>query len=111
MNFFNKFRNFSTLNRKYTYTLPLSAQQIQSFIRHLKTKTIESKNEDVIKNISEKLRCSEYKAKQIYNKFPLLRSADAIKDDSLELLCTNVSKQLIIEYPKLVTIDAGKSET
>lgn len=104
MNFIHKLRNFSTF-KNYNQTFKLTAQLFRQ------TKTIESEKSDVIQNIRDKFRCNYYEATLVYNNFPLLRSADAIKGDSLELLRNYVSNQLLIEYPKLVTIEAGKCKT
>lgn len=59
----------------------------------------------VVTNLCEKFCCAENVAKQIYDKFPSLRSLDAIKQDSLHLLREKVPLQSIVENPVLVTIN------
>lgn len=67
--------------------------------------------ETIVSNIREKLVCTEYAAKSIYEKCPTLRSMDAIKDDSLEILREKLSLQSIVENPSLLTMDVGKTST
>lgn len=61
----------------------------------------------VIANLCEKLKCSEIVAKTIFDKCPSLRSVDAIRNDSLQLLSTKLSLLSIIENPELLTMDFG----
>lgn len=63
----------------------------------------------VISNLCEKLKCSEVVAKNIYDGCPTLRSIDAIRNDSLQLLCTKLSLLSVVENPELMTIDVGKN--
>ncbi|XP_055313465.1 uncharacterized protein LOC129574886 isoform X2 [Sitodiplosis mosellana] len=99
----NKFRPLALHNVKcvgcMTITLPRTIQ--------LQITALQPKKADVIANLSEKLCCTEYVAKNIYSKFPLLRSIDVIKNDSLELLRGQIFPQSIVENPSLITMNIG----
>lgn len=78
------------------------------FVHQLQTAASTLNEETIVTNIREKLCCTEDTAKSIYKKFPSLRSIDAIRNDSLEMLREKVSLQSIVENPSLVTMDVGK---
>lgn len=61
----------------------------------------------VITNLCEKLKCPEIVAENIYDKCPTLRSINAIRNDSLQMLCTKLSLASIVENPELITMNFG----
>lgn len=80
------------------------------FAHQFKTATTLLSKDKVIANLCEKLCCTECVANDIYNKFPSLQLADAIKNDSLKILQDQVSLQSIVENASLVTMDTSKNE-
>lgn len=104
----NKFRPFALHNIKCIRCTILTLPRTIRFIHQLQTAASQQQKADVIANLSKKLCCTEYVAKNIYNKFPLLRSVDVINNNSLDLLRTKLSPQSIIENPSLISIDVGE---
>lgn len=102
----SKFRPFALHNAKYM-TLTLPRTQTLQLVHQFEAAALQPQKADVIANLSEKLCCNEYVAKNIYNEFPLLRSVDVINNNSLELLRSQVSAQSIIENPSLITMNTG----
>lgn len=111
MNLLHKFRPFTLHNIKYIRSPTLTLPRIVQFVHQLQSAAVsQPQKSDVIANLREKLCCTEYVAKNIYSKFPLLRSIDVIKNDTLELLRSNVSPQSIVENPILITMDVGEEQ-
>lgn len=85
-----------------------SSQSVQ-FVRYFQITTAQRNNIDVKKDIivifCQTFHCSEDSANRIYDKFPSLRSIDAIQKDTLEILRSKLSAQSIVENPTLVTMD------
>ncbi|XP_031621664.1 uncharacterized protein LOC116339767 [Contarinia nasturtii] len=107
MNRFNIFNKIVLHNSKligYPHlTLPIIVQFFQSVAE-------QPKKVDIIENLRKKFQCSTTIAENIYNEFPSLRSVDAIKNDTLEFLRSKVSRESIIENPRLATLDANNLE-
>lgn len=105
----NKFRPFALHNIKYIRCTILTLPRTIRFVHQLQTAASQQQQKaDVIANLSKKLCCTEYVAKNIYSKFPLLRSVDVINNNSLDLLRSNFSTQSIIENPLLISTDVGE---
>lgn len=101
-NLLNKLRIVSVHCTKYR---TLKAIQLP---HRWKTTNVSIPNQSVvITNLCEKLKCTEIVAKNIYDNFPTLRSIDAIQNDSLQMLSTQLSLLSIIENAELITIDLG----
>lgn len=108
---FNRFWKISTQSLKCVRLLNVTLLQNVQLIRRLQNETLQRDNavkEDIIANLCKKLRCSEYSAKHIYKEFPTLRSIDAVKNDTLEMLENKLSAESIVENPSLVTMDISK---
>lgn len=87
-----------------------SSQSVQ-FVRYFQITTAQRNNivavvkKDIIANFCQTFHCSEDSANRIYDKFPSLRSIDAIQNDTLEILQSKLSAQSIVENPTLVAMD------
>lgn len=104
----NKLRPFASHCKTGCATLTLS--RTVQFVHRLQTAVPQQQKADVVAHLSEKLCCTEYVAKNIYSKFPSLRSIDVIKNDTLELLRSKLSPQTIIENPSLITANISEIE-
>lgn len=104
----NKFRPIALHNIKCIRCTILTLPRTVEFIQQLQTAALQQQKANVIANLSKKLCCTEYVAKNIYSKFPLLRSINVINNDSLDLLRSQLSSQSIIENPLLISIDVGE---
>lgn len=60
-----------------------------------------------VANLCDKLKCSQVVAENIYDKYPTMRSVDAIRSDSLQMLSEKLSLLSIVENPELITMDCG----
>lgn len=108
MNLLTRFSEFSLHCSKYSRLFIVNSVQVAQCVRRPQTTATSSlKKTDVIANICQKFNCTESSAKNIYNKFPSLRSINAIKNETLDLLRDNVSSQTIVENPSLVLMEVG----
>lgn len=88
----------------------ISSQSVQ-FVRYFQITTTQRNNtvavvkKDIIANFCQTFNCSEDSANKIYEKFPSLRSIDAIQNDTLDILRSKLSAQSIVENPTLVTMN------
>lgn len=105
----NKFRLCALQSIKCTGCTALTFPRTLLFVHHVQTVATEPQKADIITNLSEKLCCTENVAKNIYIKFPLMRSVNLINDETLTFLRTKVSPKSIVENPTLITTDVGKS--
>lgn len=108
----DKLWKFTAQSVKYirnTYVIPSQGIQfvrrIQNATQPYKEKTVAA---NVIANFCRKLRCSEQSAKYIYNEYPALRSIDAIRSDTLEMLQSKLTAETIVENPPLVAMDISE---
>lgn len=107
----DKLGKFTVQCVKYTRNTNVTSPQSVQFIRRIQNatpyreKTVDA---NVIENFCRKFRCSEQSANYIYNKYPSLRSIDAIQNDSLEMLQNKLEGETILENPSLVTMDISE---
>lgn len=107
MNFINKYKNVTAITSKCRALILTTSPSVQC-IHQFRATTPQRNKNNVLTNLCEKFGCTEDIAKDIYIKFPSLRSYDAIRMDSLELLREQISSQSIVENPSLVTMDISK---
>lgn len=108
MNLLNSLRIITVQSLKCKRSI-LTSSSVE-FAHQFQTAASLFNKEEILANLREKLCCTEFIAKRIYNKFPSLRSLSAINDDSLKMLRDKVSAQSIVENPSLLTMDVGKDK-